>query len=75
MIADRRLYLTADKSEVVEEGDARAAFLFVTPGKEISAADAERYGLSETKAAPKAEDKQAPAPANKARKAPARKSK
>lgn len=75
MIADRRLYLTADRSEVVEDGDVRAAFLFTTPGKEISDADVKRFGLGETKAAAKAEDKQAPESANKARKAPASKSK
>ena len=72
MIADRRLYLTADKERLVEEGSADAAFLFATPGKEISDEDAERYGLTakpkaETKQADPPEDKQAAAPANKAR--------
>lgn len=75
MIAERRLYLTADESEVVEEGDARAAFLFVTPGKEISDADVERYGLKAPKKAAEkpAEEKQASAAANKSRKAAANK--
>ncbi len=54
MKADRRLYLTADRSEVVEEGDPKAAFLFATPGSEISDADAKRYGLKMQK---KPEDK------------------
>lgn len=79
MIADRRLWLTADRARVVEEGDPEAAFLFTSPGKEISDEDAERYGLDEK---PKAEekqaetpaDKEAPAPANKARKATKKKS-
>lgn len=80
MIADRRLWLTADRERVVEEGDPEAAFLFATPGKEISDADAEKYGLkpakakaAEAKQAEPAEDKQAPAPANKARKATTKK--
>lgn len=45
MICDRRLYLTADKDEVVEADDARASFLFATPGYEIPAGDVERFGL------------------------------
>ncbi len=43
--ADRRLFLTADRSRVVEEGDPHARFLFARPGTRIRAADAERYGL------------------------------
>lgn len=46
MVSDRRLYLTADKSEVVEDGDPRAAFLFANEGYELSAAIVERYGLT-----------------------------
>lgn len=46
LVADRRLYLTADKSEVVEDGDPGAAFLFTTPGYEVPASEVERYGLS-----------------------------
>lgn len=33
--ADRRLYLTADKNEVVEDGDPRAAFLLAAKGSRI----------------------------------------
>lgn len=62
MIADRRLWLTADRARVVEEGDPEAAFLFVTPGKEISDSDAEKYGL---KRSAKPGAKQADEPANK----------
>lgn len=43
--ADRRLCLSADKSKVVEEGDASAAFLFALPGQEVTEADVEAYGL------------------------------
>lgn len=43
--ADRRLYLTADKSKVVEEGDKAAALLFAPCGQEITKADAVAYGL------------------------------
>lgn len=32
MISDRRLFLTADKRSIVEEGDTRAAFLFCLKG-------------------------------------------
>jgi hypothetical protein len=63
-IADRKLWLTADREQVVEEGDSRAAFLLAAPGDEVSDEDAKRYGL---KSKPKSEDKQAPAPANKGR--------
>lgn len=44
---DRRLYLTPDKSRVVEEGDKAASFLFAVPGQEISEADVEAYGLTQ----------------------------
>lgn len=46
VLSDRRLYLSADKEVVVEEGDRRAAFLFATPGYEVLAGDVERYGLA-----------------------------
>ena len=64
--ADRRLYLSSDKSRVVEEGDPSAAWLFATCGGTIREADAEAYGLSleggkvvlrERKARAKIEDK------------------
>jgi hypothetical protein len=40
-----RLYLTADRQTVVSEGDARAAFVLVGPGGQLSDEDAARYGL------------------------------
>jgi hypothetical protein len=78
-LADRRLYLSADKACVVEEGDPRAAFLFVAPGAEITNTDLVAYGLTveggivalpaEAKMADvEPENKMAPAPANKGRK-------
>ena len=42
---NRRLFLTADRSRVVEAGDPEAAFLYATPGKRIPTDEAERYGL------------------------------
>lgn len=66
MKLDRTLWLTADKSKVVEDGDPKAAFLLGTAGKDVPDSEAERLGLTETKAAP-AEKQAAPA-ANKARK-------
>lgn len=64
-IAKEKLYLNADQTKVVEEGDPEAAFLFTTPGKRVSKEDAERLGLVK-KAEPKA-DKAKAAPANKAK--------
>lgn len=45
LVADRRLFLTADKAQIVEEGSAEGAYLFATPGMTIPAGDVERYGL------------------------------
>ena len=70
MKLDRTLWLTADKSEVVEDGDSRAAFLLGTAGKDVSDAEAERLGLNAPK---KAAAKQQAAPANKSRKSAANK--
>ena len=74
-IADRRLWLTADRSRVVEEGDPAAATLFCSAGRAIATADAERLNISQgpsgklsikKKKAP--EDKMRAAPENKATK-------
>ena len=46
IVADRRLWLTADRARVVEDGDPAAAFLFAAPGTEILPQEAERLGLS-----------------------------
>jgi hypothetical protein len=45
LVADRRLYLTADKTRIVEEGNPDGATLFATPGTPIAAEDVARYGL------------------------------
>ena len=45
-ICDRRLWLTADKKEVVEEGDSKAAFLWATPGHRVTEAAAKQFGLT-----------------------------
>ncbi len=55
--SDRRLYLTADKARVVDEGDAEAAFLLVGEGGELPEEEAEKYGLTGAKAKAKAADK------------------
>jgi hypothetical protein len=47
--SDKRLYLTEDKSEVVEEGNPSARFLFVAEGGQVSDEDADRYGLKAPK--------------------------
>lgn len=46
LVSDRRLYLTEDGDQVVEEGDARARFLLVGAGGTISAAEVERLELT-----------------------------
>lgn len=68
--ADRKLWLTADKETVVEDGDPRAAFLACSPGDELDDETAKRLGV---KAKAKPADKAAPAPADKAAPAPANK--
>lgn len=72
---DRKLWLTADRENVVEDGDVNAAFLLGGEGDEIPEDEADRLGLkkrskkpSEDKKAETPEDKQADAPANKSRK-------
>ena len=47
LTADRRLWLTAEKDQVVEEGDGLAAFLLAGAGRTIPAADVERLNLVE----------------------------
>lgn len=42
---DKRLWLNADKSRIVEDGDPDAAFLAYGPGQMVSDEDIERYGL------------------------------
>ena len=65
VVVTERLYLTADQSRVVREGDPAAAFLFATPGKEIALDVAVRYGLVGRKQAAKVADKEADPPADK----------
>lgn len=67
MISSKTLYLTADRENVVEEGDPKAQFLLVKAGMELPDAMAEKYGVKGDKkaaAAPPAEP--APAPAEDA---------
>lgn len=44
VVVDRHLYLTEDKSRVVEEGDPASRWLWASPGQEVSRAQAERLG-------------------------------
>lgn len=53
VIAQERLWLTADKSHVVREGDPAAAFLLAVAGSEIPRAEAERLGLVKGAKTPK----------------------
>jgi len=45
LIADRNLYLTADKSRVVEEDDVDQRSLLAGKGCELSEPDAATYGI------------------------------
>lgn len=63
------LYVTADRSEVVEEGDSRAAFLLVADGGSLSEEEAAKYGLGDAKkgGTPPPDNKAKAAPPNKAK--------
>lgn len=63
----RRIYLVADQSRAVEDGDPEAAILLCPAGGEIPRAKAERYGLLEPAAAEPATGEAEDEPAEKAR--------
>ncbi len=44
-IADRKLWLTADRERVVEDGDPEARFLLAVPGRAVPEEQAVRLGL------------------------------
>lgn len=69
-IADRRLYLTANRQRVVEEGDPDAAFLYAAPGHKIPAEMVEKHGLENTE-----DEKPGTVPPKKAAKKSANKAK
>ena len=66
------LYLTADKSTVVQEDDPRARYLLVASGGQLPEDEARKWGLLSEKAK---DEKAKDAPANKAKDAPANKAK
>lgn len=49
---DRHLYLTEDKSRVVEEGDTAGRWLWAAPGQEVSREEAERLGAVKARSKP-----------------------
>jgi hypothetical protein len=55
IVSTRRLWLTAERDRVVEDGDEAATFLLVGEGGELSAADAARYGVTDGPAPPVAD--------------------
>lgn len=68
MIASKTLYLNADRSKVVNEGDKDAQFLLVREGQELADSEAEKYGVSgkKSESAPAKESAAAsPAPGNR----------
>jgi hypothetical protein len=61
-VTDRRLWLTADRERVVEDGDPEAASLLASRGKALPDEVARRYGLTGKPAQPEAvEAAEAPA--------------
>jgi hypothetical protein len=53
-VTDRKLWLTADRERVVEDGDPEAASLLASKGKAIPDDVAKRYGLTGKPARPEA---------------------
>lgn len=47
-VSDRRLYLNADRSRIVEESDPQATFLLCGVGGQLDDATADKYGLIES---------------------------
>jgi hypothetical protein len=47
VIARQRLFLNADKTKLVGEGDTEGAFLYVAPGDEIPEDAHEKFGLKD----------------------------
>lgn len=45
LVADRRLYINAAGTTLIEDGDSAAAFLLAAEGRVISKQDVERLGL------------------------------
>ncbi len=45
---DRRLFLNADRTKVVEEGDPKACFLFAAAGRQVLKADLKKLGCKFT---------------------------
>jgi hypothetical protein len=82
LVADRELLLSADKSQVFEEGDPAGSFLLAAAGGVIPAAEVKRLGLSvregrvgqfapEPEAKPTQSAKELAKPEDKQRKKPA----
>jgi hypothetical protein len=55
-VTDRRLWLTADRERVVEDGDPAAASLLASKGKALPDEVARRYGLTGEPARPAADE-------------------
>ena len=72
-IADRRLWVTADRLVAVEDGDQRARFLLCVPGDPIPRAEVEQLGL--LKEQDKPEDKMRAPAEDKSKKKPKKKAK
>ena len=66
VVVDRRLYLDATKSTLLEEGDPRAAFLWQSEGSEVLSSEANRLGYkpSQKRSASKATTEKVEAPSH-----------
>lgn len=54
-VVDRHLYLTEDRSRVVEEGDPAGRWLWASPGQQVKRRDAEQLGAVKADPEPDAE--------------------
>lgn len=64
---DRHLYLTEDRSRVVEEGNPAGRWLWASPGQQVARREAERLGALQPAPAPLPEPKQVSPRADKQR--------
>ena len=77
VVVNRRLYLDASKTVLLEDGDPRAAFLWRAAGHEVSSSEAKKLGYSphEKREAPKSQTEKVEAPKSTPKRGRPRKSK
>ena len=71
LVSGRRLYVNADRSKIVDEGDPEASFLLAGEGATLTAEDVDKYELTEESVAappPAEEPAEEPVPEENAEK-------